>query len=707
MNNKRAGLLAGLCLTAALTCVPVQQTLALPQEKEQSTQETTDNTTGITTDTTEAATDTTTEIATDSAITAEVTELPQLTAQTGYNNVTLTWTQVEGATRYRLEYGTSKKEFKKLTQIKAGKPLQYTLTDLYSNKKYYFRVIATVSGEKKTSEILMAKPTLTAPQTLTLTHAGFGEVQLAWDALEGAEEYRIYRSVTSSGGFKRIATVKDAAYTDMVAVDATYYYKVAGVRINPNAKRVRGVVSEAYAITVPTDVVEMKSATAAKAGVTVRWGSVEGAERYAVYRSNKKNSGYKRVTTVTGTSWSDSGVTSGTRYYYKVAAMYTRDGATQYAPRSKALTVWTAPPAPQDLRASQEADGIQLSWSASQGASAYRIYRATSGGEYTMLAGGIKKTNYTDATISADADYTYYVVAVHDGLIGGKSSTVSMHVASITLSTRTLLLGPGVSMTLSETSDLPGEVTFVSKNKSIATVDANGTVTGVAAGSTTVQVKVGAVSANVTVTVTDTPVNGIDVSKWQQAIDWSKVKASGIQFAMLRLAHGGSKDIQFENYYKGATEQDIPVGIYCYTSATSVASGKKEAKNLIEMLDGKDLDFPIALDLEDNTQLTSMNKEQRTKLVLAYKKIIENAGYEFILYANLNWLTNYIDNSVLEDNDVDIWIARYCSQSLGHRYTGGGNVQMWQYSSTGQIDGILDAYGRYINVDLDVYYGDY
>ena len=125
------------------------------------------------------------------------------------------------------------------------------------------------------------------------------------------------------------------------------------------------------------------------------------------------------------------------------------------------------------------------------------------------------------------------------------------------------------------------------------------------------------------------------------------------------------------------------------------------------MLDNKELTYPIALDLEDNAQLKNMNKDQRTKLILEYKKIVEDAGYDFFVYANLNWLTNYIDQKKLEENDVNIWIARYCSQSLGHRYTGGGTVQMWQYSSTGQIDGILDAYGRYINVDLDVCYGEY
>ena len=254
---------------------------------------------------------------------------------------------------------------------------------------------------------------------------------------------------------------------------------------------------------------------------------------------------------------------------------------------------------------------------------------------------------------------------------------------------------------------MPGKIGFVSENPAVATVNAEGEVTGVAAGKTQIQVTVGVVSTSVAVTVTDCPVNGIDVSKWQQDIDWKTVKASGIKFAMLRLAHGSSKDIQFENFYSGATEQGIPVGIYCYSTAKSVAEGKKEAENLLEMLDGKELTYPIALDLEDNAQLKNMNKAQRTKLILEYKKIVEDAGYDFIVYANLNWLTNYIDQKKLEENNVDIWIARYCSQSLGHRYTGGGTVQMWQYSSTGQIDGILDAYGRYINVELDVCYGEY
>ena len=280
----------------------------------------------------------------------------------------------------------------------------------------------------------------------------------------------------------------------------------------------------------------------------------------------------------------------------------------------------------------------------------------------------------------------------------------TVKIGNIKVNTRTLFLGPGTTGFLSATTELPGTITWSSANPAVATVSADGTVIGVAPGKTQIIATVGAVTTSVSVTVTDCQLNGIDVSKWQQAIDWKTVKDSGIRFAMLRLAHGTSKDIQFENYYAGAKEQGIPVGIYCYTLAKSVDEGIEEANYLLELLEGKTLDYPIALDLESENQIKNMNKAARTELILEYKRIIEEAGYQFVVYANLNWLNNYIDQTKLAEENVDIWIARYCSQSLGHRYEGGGNVRMWQYSSTGQVDGILHAYGRYINVDLDVCY---
>lgn len=562
--------------------------------------------------------------------------------------------------------------------------------------------------EGVTTEDAAKTKKMEAPAQITLENLGFGQLQISWTAVEGASEYRIYRSATETGGYKKIADVTDTVYTDTVTTEATHYYKVVAMRLNEKGKRVRGKVSAAQVIEVPSDIPQVTAVGGGTNGMTVQWSSVDGAQEYVVYRSTKKGKGYKKVTTTALTSYTDIGAESGSRYYYKVAAGRLVDGVMKYQAKSPAKSGWTAPSAPTGLTAAQAEGGIDLKWIAPKGATYYRVYRAVgSSTSYTLLADKVKKNAYTDAEIAAGENYSYYVVAAHGTLIGGKSTAAVVNIGEIKVNTRTLFLGPGVSATLNEQSALPGKIGFVSENPAVATVNADGKVTGVAAGKTQIQVTVGVVSTSVAVTVTDCPVNGIDVSKWQQDIDWKTVKASGIKFAMLRLAHGSSKDIQFENFYSGATEQGIPVGIYCYSTAKSVAEGKKEAQSLLEMLDNKELTYPIALDLEDNAQLKNMNKAQRTKLILEYKKIVEDAGYDFIVYANLNWLTNYIDQKKLEENDVDIWIARYCSQSLGHRYTGGGTVQMWQYSSTGQVDGILDAYGRYINVDLDVCYGEY
>ena len=562
--------------------------------------------------------------------------------------------------------------------------------------------------EGVTTEDAAKTKKMEAPAQITLENLGFGQLQISWTAVEGASEYRIYRSATETGGYKKIADVTDTVYTDTVTTEATHYYKVVAMRLNEKGKRVRGKVSAAQVIEVPSDIPQVTAVGGGTNGMTVQWSSVDGAQEYVVYRSTKKGKGYKKVTTTALTSYTDIGAEPGSRYYYKVAAGRLVDGVMKYQAKSPAKSGWTAPSAPTGLTAAQAEGGIDLKWTAPKGATYYRVYRAVgSSTSYTLLADKVKKNAYTDAEIAAGENYSYYVVAAHGTLIGGKSTAAVVNIGEIKVNTRTLFLGPGVSATLNEQSALPGKIGFVSENPAVATVNADGKVTGVAAGKTQIQVTVGIVSTSVTVTVTDCPVNGIDVSKWQQDIDWKTVKASGIKFAMLRLAHGSSKDIQFENFYSGATEQGIPVGIYCYSTAKSVAEGKKEAQSLLEMLDNKELTYPIALDLEDNAQLKNMNKAQRTKLILEYKKIVEDAGYDFIVYANLNWLTNYIDQKKLEENDVDIWIARYCSQSLGHRYTGGGTVQMWQYSSTGQVDGILDAYGRYINVDLDVCYGEY
>jgi GH25 family lysozyme M1 (1,4-beta-N-acetylmuramidase) len=572
---------------------------------------------------------------------------------------------------------------------------------------------AETAVEAQVTEIA-AEPAVTekpaAPTVTKLAVSDYNKIDIEWTAVENAAFYRVYRSTTKTGGYKRIKTVYGTSYTATAETGVTYYYKIMPLAYDAAGKKISGKCSTPQSIkaqmSAPTG---LAVTNAGNNSLTVSW-TLSDADSYAIFRSTEKSSGYKVVKKVDGSAnaWTDTNVEAGTKYYYKVSAGKNTGTTISFGARSAAKSRWTKSDAPTDLSASQDGSGgVSLRWSASKAASSYQLYRAKGNGSYELIATKITGTSYIDSGLEAEETYAYRLTAVHGSLVSDMGPAATVKLGSISTNTRTLFLGIGTQGTLSASSEMSGSVSWSSENPSVATVSADGTVTGVAAGSTVVNATIDGVTASVTVTVTDVAINGIDVSKWQQAIDWTLVRASGIQFAMLRLMHGTSKDIQFENYYSGARAQGIKVGTYCYTRATSVDEGIEEANKLVELLDGRELDYPVALDLEDNLQIKNMSKAQRTQLILEYKQIVEAAGYDFVVYANLNWLNNYIDQTKLEEEQVDIWIARYRSQSLGYGYEGGGNVRMWQYSSTGQVDGILDAYGRYINVDLDVCYDDY
>lgn len=200
-----------------------------------------------------------------------------------------------------------------------------------------------------------------------------------------------------------------------------------------------------------------------------------------------------------------------------------------------------------------------------------------------------------------------------------------------------------------------------------------------------------------------TTVKGIDVSKWQSEIDWNKVKADGIKFAMIRLGYGSADGTQcgvdgyFHKNVVNAVKAGIDVGCYFYSYALNVEAAKKEAQFVVDTLkDYKGVfTYPIAFDLEDPKQ-QSLGKTTLTNMVIAFGDIIEKAGYWCSLYSNLNWLTNILDDSKL--TRFDHWVAQWASACT---YKNKDITGMWQSSSTGKVNGING------NVDTDVAYKDY
>jgi GH25 family lysozyme M1 (1,4-beta-N-acetylmuramidase) len=195
-------------------------------------------------------------------------------------------------------------------------------------------------------------------------------------------------------------------------------------------------------------------------------------------------------------------------------------------------------------------------------------------------------------------------------------------------------------------------------------------------------------------------IRGIDVSAWQGAIDWDTVANYGMDFAILRITEAGNViDSCFEKNYSGCQKHNIPTGAYKYSYAMTVAEIQSEARKVVEVLNGRKLQYPVWLDLEWNNQ-RSLGAEQIHKLAEAFEKIITAAGYKFGIYCNVDWYLNVICSHLKK---YDFWIACYPESDNGtlqERLRPDFGVG-WQYSSKAKIPGISGT------VDRNVFYKDY
>lgn len=192
---------------------------------------------------------------------------------------------------------------------------------------------------------------------------------------------------------------------------------------------------------------------------------------------------------------------------------------------------------------------------------------------------------------------------------------------------------------------------------------------------------------------------GIDVSSWQGKPDWPKVSNSGVKFAILRIHQKSGTDESFEHNYKGCKSNGILIGGYKYSYALTPAQAIDEAENLISVLGGRGLDFPVFYDLEWSQQ-RSLGKQAIENIAVAFLTRIKKAGYKVGIYCNLDWYNNVLTDALKQ---YDCWIARYPASDNGsvqERLRPNVGVG-WQYSSKGKVPGING------NVDMDVFYKDY
>lgn len=191
-------------------------------------------------------------------------------------------------------------------------------------------------------------------------------------------------------------------------------------------------------------------------------------------------------------------------------------------------------------------------------------------------------------------------------------------------------------------------------------------------------------------------IKGIDVSQWQGDIDFGKVRSAGVDFVIIRAGYGryiSQKDPTFEDNYRKAKSAGLNVGAYWYSYAESEADARAEAAVCMEAIKGKQFEYPIYFDLEEQSQF-SRGKAFCSALVTAFCGEMEKAGYFAGLYISRSPLQNYITSEVAER--YALWVAEY-----GSKCNYGGSYGMWQYTSTGKVSGVNGA------CDCDYAYTDY
>lgn len=195
---------------------------------------------------------------------------------------------------------------------------------------------------------------------------------------------------------------------------------------------------------------------------------------------------------------------------------------------------------------------------------------------------------------------------------------------------------------------------------------------------------------------------GVDVSSHQGYINWQQVADAGIQFAMIRIGYRGYgngetvEDTFWKENLQGARAAGLQVGIYFFSQAITVEEAEEEAQLAISWLGGTPLDLPIVFDWEpisDTARTANMDAETLNACALAFSEKVKAAGYEPMVYFNLDTSTRLLDLPLLQEAGYHFWLALY-KDTMTYPY----RIHMWQYTDGGSVAGING------NVDINLYF---
>ena len=330
--------------------------------------------------------------------------VPTITVTIKSDKPYISWAKVSGAAKYAVYYSTSKTgTYKKLVTTTKT---YYAHSDSATGSQCFYKVVAVASNTSYNSGYSSIKscnvPCLKPAVTVT-NDAATGKPVLTWKAVTGAKKYEVYRSLSGKNAYTKIKTVTGKTYTDTgAAVNKKYDYQVKAIG---SATALNSAMSTKKTIMckVAAPVISVKINADGKP--VVSWKAVSGAKSYVVYRSTSATKNYKKYTggklDVKKCTFTDTAVTAGKTYYYKVVAVGTSNESA-YSNYKKATGTCATPSVTVKLTSNKPV----LKWAKVTGAKKYEIQYSTDGKTFKKLT----TTTSTSYTHKAKKGTYYYKV---------------------------------------------------------------------------------------------------------------------------------------------------------------------------------------------------------------------------------------------------------------------------------------------------------
>ena len=342
-------------------------------------------------------------------------------AEKGTDRVTVTWNAVKGANSYRVFRRIGNGAWRMIGDMTST---SYVDTNVVSNSTYSYSVAAC----KKTNERnwwssygVEEKTILYMGQPKVTSVAGSANgVSIKWDAVNGANSYRVYRK-TENGPWRMLKDVNSTNYVDTSAESGmTYSYAVAACK-----KTSAGNWWSTYDNTGKSLLYiaqpEVSSVASGANGTVVSWDAVKGANSYRVYRKTG-NGAWHLLKDVSSANYIDASAESGVNYSYTVAACKRTDAGNWWSTYNNTGKSLLYIAQPEVSSVTSGANGVVVSWDAVNGATSYRIFRKTENGPWRMLK-DVNSTNYVDTSAESGMTYSYAVAACKKTSAGNWWST--------------------------------------------------------------------------------------------------------------------------------------------------------------------------------------------------------------------------------------------------------------------------------------------